>query len=189
MDKALNRPSGAWDHVAIQIVQEFATTQHPIFASSNPFQNCAMITKKRVQIIHFEGTDTNKAIISKVILAVNQLTILFYAVCRWFDERKSYTTTMSTTNLTSHQVTMFARSRKLSPARKHVSQNSRDGDFDKDSCTKKLDLQRSLRQVKSSSRTLKLEYRQATVAICSKYTSPRDNADAKAVSDQFWKLL
>ena len=56
--------------------------RHPILVSSNLFQMCKMVTKKRVQIIHFQGTDTNMAIIREVFFTLKQLTILYDAVRR-----------------------------------------------------------------------------------------------------------
>ena len=111
-----------------------------------------MFTKNRVQIIHFQGKDTNKVINSKVILAVNHLTIFSIPFVQMVRQTKPLHCDKIDPDLTSHQVTMLAQSRKITPAQGKMLRNAPDMDTLTKRCLqKKLDLLRRWRKVNSSS--------------------------------------
>ena len=85
-----NSPQGAWDHIAEDMLLEFAESGHPIFRATTPLSRGQLKSKGRGKLsIHFaadqDTIDTNY----RIILSVNQLSV-YGAVAAIFEELEDH---------------------------------------------------------------------------------------------------
>ena len=83
-----NSPQGAWDHIAEQMLLEFAESGHPIFRATTPLSRCILKSNKRGKIsILFAADQDTIDTIYRIILSVNQLSVYgaVAAVCEEFE--------------------------------------------------------------------------------------------------------
>ena len=90
----VNRPEGAWNHVAKRMVQEFANTKHPIFVCVELFVWGAMRVVKGTQATQFQAATRNKMFIIGRILECNSLLIIA-AVCVEYGRRHTWSAQQS----------------------------------------------------------------------------------------------
>ena len=81
-----NSPQGAWDHIAEDMLLEFAESGHPIFRSTTPLSRGKLKSKGKGKVsIHFSADQDTVDTIYRIILSVNQLSI-YGAVAAIYDE-------------------------------------------------------------------------------------------------------
>ena len=81
-----NSPQGAWDHIAEEMLLEFAESAHPIFRATTPLSRGQLKSKGRGKLsIHFTADQDSVDTIYRIILSVNQLSI-YEAVAAICDE-------------------------------------------------------------------------------------------------------
>ena len=83
-----NSPQGAWDHIAEEMLLEFAQSGHPIFRATTPLSRGALTSKGRGKLsIHFAADQNTIDTIYRIILSVNQLSVYgaVAAVCEEFE--------------------------------------------------------------------------------------------------------
>ena len=86
-----NSPQGAWDHIADEMLLEFAESGHPIFRATTPLSRCILKSKGNGKLsIHFAADQDTIDTIYRIILSVNQLS--FYgavaAICEEFENHQ-----------------------------------------------------------------------------------------------------
>ena len=89
-----NSPQGAWDHVAEEMLLEFAESGHPIFRATTPLSRGALQSKGRGKLsIHFAADQDTIDTIYRIILSVNQLTVhgAVAAICEEFEDHQDRT--------------------------------------------------------------------------------------------------
>ena len=67
------KPDGAWDKTAEQMMMNFAETSHPIFRASSAFERGE--AKWKGKSIHFNGSEENIEYILRTIISPNQLSV------------------------------------------------------------------------------------------------------------------
>ena len=71
-----NSPQGAWDHIAEEMLLEFAESGHPIFRATTPLSRGQLKSKGRGKLsIHFAADQDTIDTIYRIILSVNQLSV------------------------------------------------------------------------------------------------------------------
>ena len=87
---AENSPQRAWDHIAYEMLLEFAESGHPTFRATTPLSRCVLKSKGRGKLsIHFAADQDTIETIFHIIIAVNQLSI-YGAVATICDEFESH---------------------------------------------------------------------------------------------------
>ena len=85
-----NSPQGAWDHIAEDMLLEFAESGHPIFRATTPLSRCQLKSKGKGKVsIHFSADQDTVDTIYRIILSVNQLSI-YGAVAATCDEYEGH---------------------------------------------------------------------------------------------------
>ena len=73
---AENSPQGAWDHIADEMLLEFAESGHPTFRATTPLSRGKLKSKGRGKLsIHFTADQDTVDTIYRIILSVNQLSV------------------------------------------------------------------------------------------------------------------
>ena len=83
-----NSPQGTWDHIAEEMLLEFAESGHPIFRATTPLSRGQLKSKGRGKLsIHFAADQNTIDTIYRIILSVNQLSVYgaVAAVCEEFE--------------------------------------------------------------------------------------------------------
>ena len=86
-----NSPQGAWDHIADEMLLEFAESGHPIFRATTPLSRGILKSKGRGELsIHFATDGDAIDTIYRIILSVNQLSVYgaMAAVCEEFESHQ-----------------------------------------------------------------------------------------------------
>ena len=89
-----NSPQGAWDHIAEEMLLEFAESGHPIFSATTPLSRGQLKSKGRGKLsIHFAADQDTIDTIYRIILSVNQLSVYgaVAAVCEEFESHQDRT--------------------------------------------------------------------------------------------------
>ena len=85
-----NSPQGAWDHIAEDMLLEFAESGHPIFRATIPLPRGHLKSEGRGKLsIQFTADQDTVDAICRIILSVNQLSV-YGAVAALFDEYESH---------------------------------------------------------------------------------------------------
>ena len=73
---AENSPQGAWDHIADEMLLEFAESGHPIFRATTPLSRCILKSKGHGKLsIHFDADELTIETVFRIIISANQLSI------------------------------------------------------------------------------------------------------------------
>ena len=86
-----NSPQGAWDHIAEEMLLEFAESGHPSFPATTPLSRGTLKSKGRGKLsIHFAADGDTIDTIYRMILPVNQLSVYgaVAAVCEEFESHQ-----------------------------------------------------------------------------------------------------
>ena len=86
-----NSPQGAWDHIAEDMLLEFAESGHPIFRATTPLSRGILKSKGRGKLsIHFAADGDTIDTIYRIILSVDQLSVYgaVAAVCEEFERHQ-----------------------------------------------------------------------------------------------------
>ena len=89
-----NSPQGAWDHIAEEMLLEFAESAHPIFHATTPLSRGQLKSKGRGKLsIHFTADQDTVDTIYRIILSVNQLSVYgaVAAICEEFEDHQDRT--------------------------------------------------------------------------------------------------
>ena len=89
-----NSPQGAWDHIAEQMLLEFAEIGHPIFRATTPLSRGQLKSIGRGKLsIHFAADQDTIDTIYRIILSVIQLSVYgaVAAVCEEFEDHQDRT--------------------------------------------------------------------------------------------------
>ena len=89
-----NSPQGVWDHVAEEMLLQFAESGHPIFRSTTPFSRGKLKSKGKGNVsIHFTADQDTIDTIYRIILSVNQLSVYgaVAAICDEFEDHQDRT--------------------------------------------------------------------------------------------------
>ena len=89
-----NGPQGAWDHIAADMLLEFAESGHPIFRATTPLSRGQLKSKGRGKLsIHFTADQDTVDTIYRIILSVNQLSVYgaVAAICEEFEDHQDRT--------------------------------------------------------------------------------------------------
>ena len=71
-----NSPQGAWDHIADEMLLEFAESGHPIFRATTPLSRCKLKSKGHGKLsIHFAADQETIETIFRIIVFANQLSL------------------------------------------------------------------------------------------------------------------
>ena len=85
-----NSPQGAWDHVAEEMLLQFAESGHPIFRATTPLSRGKLKSKGKGKVsIHFTADQDTVDTIYRTILSVNQLSV-YGAVAAICDEYENH---------------------------------------------------------------------------------------------------
>ena len=85
-----NSPQGACDHIADEMLLEFAESGHPIFRATTPLSRGQLKSKGHGKLsIHFAADGDTVDTIYRVILSVNQLSV-YGAVATIYEEFESH---------------------------------------------------------------------------------------------------
>ena len=90
----INSPQGAWDHIAEDMLLEFAESGHPIFRATTPLSRGQLKSKGRGKLsIHFTADQDTVDTIYRIILSVNQLSVYgaVAAICEEFEDHQDRT--------------------------------------------------------------------------------------------------
>ena len=85
---AENSPQRAWDHIADEMLLEFAESGHPTFRATTPLSRGILKSKVHGKLsIHFAADELTTETIYRIILSVNQLSVhgAVAAVCKIFE--------------------------------------------------------------------------------------------------------
>ena len=88
---AENSPQGAWDHIAEEMLLEFAESGHPTFRATTPLSRCILKSKGHGKLsIHFTADEPTIETIFRIIISVNQLSIYgaVAAICEEFENHQ-----------------------------------------------------------------------------------------------------
>ena len=86
-----NSPQGAWDHIAEDMLLEFAESGHPTFRATTPLSRGQLNSKGHGQLsIHFAADEFTIETIFRIIISVNQLSIngAVAAFCEEFENHQ-----------------------------------------------------------------------------------------------------
>ena len=86
-----NSPQGAWDHIAEDMLLEFAESGHPIFRATTPLSRGKLKSKGRGKLsIHFTADQDTVDTIYRIILSVIQLSVYgaVAAICEEFEDHQ-----------------------------------------------------------------------------------------------------
>ena len=86
-----NSPQGAWDHIAEDMLLQFAESGHPIFRATTPLSRGQLKSKGRGKLsIHFTADQDTVDTIYRIILSVNQLSVYgaVAATCEEFEDHQ-----------------------------------------------------------------------------------------------------
>ena len=73
---AENSPQGAWDHIAEQMLLEFAVSGHPTFRATTPLSRGILKSKGRGKLsIRFTADEHTIYTIFRITFSVNQLSV------------------------------------------------------------------------------------------------------------------
>ena len=73
---AENSPQGAWDHIADEMLLEFAESGHPIFRATTPLSRVILKSKGHGKLsIHFTADYSTLETIFRIIVSANQLSV------------------------------------------------------------------------------------------------------------------
>ena len=89
-------PQGACDHIAEEMLQEFAESGHPIFRATTPLSRGHLKSKGRGKLsIHFAADQETVDTIYRILLSVNQLSVYgaVAAICEEFEDHQDRTET------------------------------------------------------------------------------------------------
>ena len=89
-----NSPQGAWDHIAEDMLLEFAESGHPIFRATTPLSRGQLKSKGRGKLsTHFTADQDTVDTIYRIILSVNQLSVYgaVAAICEEFEDHQDRT--------------------------------------------------------------------------------------------------
>ena len=86
-----NSPKGAWDHIAEEMLLEFAESGHPTFRATTPLSRGILKSKRHGKLsIHFAADELTIETIFRTIISVNQNC--FYgavaAICEEFENHQ-----------------------------------------------------------------------------------------------------
>ena len=85
-----NSPQGAWDHIADEMLLEFAESGHPIFRATTPLSRGKLKSKGHGKLsIHFTADYSTIENIFRIIVSANQLS-LYGAVANMCDEFETH---------------------------------------------------------------------------------------------------
>ena len=85
-----NSPPGAWDHIAEEMLLEFAESGHRTFRATTPLPRCILKSKGRGKLsVHFAADVDTIDTIYRIILSVNQLSV-YGAVANICEEFESH---------------------------------------------------------------------------------------------------
>ena len=83
-------PQGAWDHIADEMLLEFAESGHPIFRATTPLSRGTLKSKVHGKLsIHFTGDYPTIETIFRIIVSANQLS-LYGAVANICEEFEAH---------------------------------------------------------------------------------------------------
>ena len=88
---AENSPQGAWDHIAEEMLLEFAESGHPTFRATTPLPRCILKSKGHGKLsIHFTADSPTIETIFRKIFSVNQLSLYgaVAAICEEFENHQ-----------------------------------------------------------------------------------------------------
>ena len=88
---AENSPQGAWDHIAEEMLLEFAESGHPTFRATTPLSRGILKSKGHGKLsIHFAADELTIETIFRIIISVNQLSIYgaVAAICEEFENHQ-----------------------------------------------------------------------------------------------------
>ena len=91
---AENSPQGAWDHIAEEMLLEFAESGHPTSRATTPLSRGILKSKGRGKLsIHFAADQNTIDTIYRIILSVNQLSVYgaVAAICEEFEDHQDRT--------------------------------------------------------------------------------------------------
>ena len=87
---AENSPQGAWDHIADEMLLEFAESGHPTFRATTPLSRGTLKSKGHGKLsIHFTADYPTIETIFRIIISVNQLSI-YVAVATFCGEFETH---------------------------------------------------------------------------------------------------
>ena len=85
-----NSPQGAWDHIADEMLLEFAESGHPIFRATTPLSRGILKSKGHGKLsIHFTADYPTIETIFRIIISANQLS-LYGAVANMCEEFEAH---------------------------------------------------------------------------------------------------
>ena len=86
-----NSPQGAWDHIADEMLLEFAESGHPIFRATTPLSRGILKSKgHEILSIHFTADGDTIDTIYRIILSANQLSVYgaMATICEEFENHQ-----------------------------------------------------------------------------------------------------
>ena len=86
-----NSPQGAWDHIAEEMLLEFAESGHPTFRATTPLSRGILKSKGHGKLsVHFAADKLTNETIFRIIISVNQLSIYgaVAALCEEFENHQ-----------------------------------------------------------------------------------------------------
>ena len=89
-----NSPQGAWDHIADEMLLEFAESGHPIFRATTPLSRGILKSKGHGKLsIHFTADEPSIETIFRIIISVNQLSVYgaVAAICKEYENHQDGT--------------------------------------------------------------------------------------------------
>ena len=88
---AENSPQRAWDHIAEEMLLEFAESGHPTFRATTPLSRCILKNKGHGKLsLHFTADELTIETIFRIKISVNQLSIYgaVAAICEEFENHQ-----------------------------------------------------------------------------------------------------
>ena len=90
-----NSPQGAWDHIAEDMLLEFAEFGHPTLRATTPFSRGQLKSKGHdgKLSIHFAADEFTIETIFRIVISVNQLSVYgaVAAICEEFEDHQDRT--------------------------------------------------------------------------------------------------
>ena len=90
---AENSPQGAWDHMAEEMLLEFAESGHLTFRATSPLSRALLKSKGHRKLsIHFAADELTIDTILRIIISVNQLSIYgaVAALCEKYENHQRW---------------------------------------------------------------------------------------------------
>ena len=85
-----NSPQGAWDHIADEMLLEFAESGHPTFRATTPLSRCILKSKGHGKLsIYLAADEFTIETIFRIIISVTQLSI-YGAVAAFCEEFENH---------------------------------------------------------------------------------------------------